>query len=139
LPDTQEENDRNMPDSMSKLSYSKEYQKIKKSLYSRGEIRKKSFFDISNVNNVNKDNINNVNVDKYKLKEKFKPCSKEELLALDLAKGLNDTSNFAFYLSISKKYPEEFLRRIYKEVKEIPLSRIKKSRGALFCYFLKRY
>lgn len=68
----------------------------------------------------------------------FTPTTKEELLALDLARGLNDIKNLNFYLSISKKYPEELLRKLCSQVKEFPKDKIKKSRGALFTYLLKR-
>ena len=126
------------PDTLSNLPKSgrREKQIFKKMLYLKDRMNKKNF---SNIYNVNKNNINNVNVNKYKLNERFIPSTKEELLALDLAKSLNDTKNFAFYVSISKEYSEGLLRRILSEVEEIPLEKIKKSRGALFCHLLKRY
>lgn len=65
--------------------------------------------------------------------------TKEELLAMDLAKGLDDRANLRFYLSVCRKYPESFLRRIYSEVKEIPSRKIKKSKGALFNYLVQKY
>lgn len=68
----------------------------------------------------------------------FTPTTKEELLAFDLANGLNDTKNLRFYLSISKKYPEGLLRKLCGQVKEIPKDKIKKSKGALFTYLLKK-
>jgi len=64
---------------------------------------------------------------------------KEEILAGDLAEGLDDELNFAFYLSVARRYPEDFLRKVYSHVKEIPLNKIKKSRGALFNYLVQKY
>lgn len=65
--------------------------------------------------------------------------TKEELLALDLAEGLNDRPNLGFYISACRKHSESFLRKIYSEVKEVPLSKIKKSKGALFNYLIQKY
>lgn len=126
------------PDTLSSLPKSgrREKQILKKMLYLKDRMNKKNF---PNIYNVNKNNINSVNVNKYKLNERFIPSTKEELLALDLAKSLNDTKNFAFYISISKEYPEGLLRRILSEVEEIPLNKIRRSKGAYFCYLLKRY
>jgi len=89
-------------------------------------------------------NINNiVNEDKkfsipYSFKG-FKPETRIELLASDLAKELNDIKSFSFYLSVAKQYPEPFLRKILGDVKELPLKKIKKSRAALFNYLIKKH
>jgi biotin operon repressor len=80
--------------------------------------------------------INNIDISNFK---KFKPKTREELLALDLAKALNDRKGLSLYLSYSKKYPESFLRKVLGEVKEIPDRKIKKSRGALFNYLIQKY
>ena len=69
----------------------------------------------------------------------FEPESKEELLAIDVATALNDIDNLAFYISYSKKYPENLIRRTLAQVKDIPDSKIKKSRGALFNYLIQKY
>lgn len=69
----------------------------------------------------------------------FKPENKEELLALDLAEALNDRKGLRLYLSYTKRYPENLLRRVLGEVKEIPEKNIKKSRGALFNHLVQRY
>jgi len=80
--------------------------------------------------------INNIDISNFK---KFKPKTREELLALDLAKALNDRKGLSLYLSYSKKYPESFLRKVLGGVKEIPDRKIKKSRGALFNYLIQKY
>jgi len=86
-------------------------------------------------------NINNIdNEDKnFKASKGFRPRSRKELLALDLAEGLNDRQGLSLYLSYAGKYPEPLLRRILSEVKEIPLPKIRKGRAALFNYLLKKY
>ena len=71
--------------------------------------------------------------------DEFQPRTREELLALDLAEGLNDQKSLPLYLSYAKKYPEDLLRRILGTVKEIPDEKIRKSRGALFSFIVKKY
>ena len=89
-------------------------------------------------------NINNiVNEDKklsipYSFKW-FKPKNREELLALDIARELNDLRSLPVYLSYARKYSEGFLRSLLGEVKEIPMRRIKKGRAALFNYLIKKH
>ncbi len=65
--------------------------------------------------------------------------SKQELLAHDLAEGLNDTNHYSIYISYAKEYPEPFLRRVLAETKMTPDSKIRKSRAALFNYLLHHY
>ena len=89
--------------------------------------------DINNIDsNDSIDNDNDNEINSFSL-------TKEELLAKDLAEGLDDKANLGFYLSVSRRYPEDFLRKIYSQVKEIPLSKIKKSKGALFNYLVQKY
>jgi len=89
-------------------------------------------------------NINNiVNEDKkfsipYSFKG-FKPKTREELLALDIARELNDLKSLRLYLSYAKKYPESLLRKVLGEVKEIKRSKLKKGRAAFFNYLIKKY
>lgn len=103
--------------------------------------------DVSPVNTNNNKltrNINNiVNEDKkfsipYSFKG-FKPKTREELLALDMARALNDLKSLPVYLSYARKHPESLLRKVLGEVKEIPMRRIKKTRAALFNHLIKQY
>jgi len=89
-------------------------------------------------NNIDMENKNflNFNHNTYK---SFKPKNRQELLALDLAESLDDLQGLPLYLSYSKKYPESFLRKVLGEVKEVPPGKIKKSKGALFNYLVKKY
>ncbi len=91
---------------------------------------------INNNNDIENKNFLNFNPDTHK---SFRPRNRQELLALDLAESLNDLQGLPLYLSYSKKYPESFLRKVLGEVKEIPPEKIKKSKGALFNYLIKKY
>jgi biotin operon repressor len=102
--------------------------------------------DVSQIDtNDNKRIKNNTNIDKgknwapkFKTFKEFKPRTREELLAVDLAKALDDYKGLLLYISFAKKYPESLLRKILGQVKEIPQEKIKKSRGALFNYLVQR-
>lgn len=71
--------------------------------------------------------------------ENFIPQTPQELLAVDLARGLDDSENLAFYLHCTKRYPEPILRSLFSKVKNVPAEKIKKSRGALFNYLIQKY
>jgi len=63
--------------------------------------------------------------------------TKEEVLAIEFATGLKDTTNIKYYQSITRRYNEPFLRKIYNYVRSIPDSQIRKSKGALFNHLVK--
>jgi hypothetical protein len=90
--------------------------------------------NVKDINNIDR----NDSTDNDKETDSFS-LTKEELLAMDLAEGLNDRANLGFYIFVSRKYPEGFLRRIYSQVKEVPSNKIKKSKGALFNYLIQKY
>jgi len=94
-------------------------------------------------NNKRTRNINNIDDNKSFLDRNsfkgFRPKSREELLALDMASALNDTRSLRLYLSYARRYPESLLRRVLGEVKEIPDEKIRKSRAALFNHIIKTY
>ena len=69
----------------------------------------------------------------------LKPKTREELLALDLAQGLNDLKGLPLYRSYAKKYPEAMLRKALAEARSIPAHKIKKSRGALFNHIIRNH
>jgi len=85
---------------------------------------------------IDKENYFNSNLNSFK---DFKPGNGKELLALDLADALNDRNNLPLYLSYAKRFPEQLLRKVLGEVKEVPLKKIKKSRGALFNHLVQKY
>ncbi len=94
--------------------------------------------DVRNDNDNRKD-INNIDDRNDRGKEFNSFLTREELLARDLAAGLNDEANLGFYLSVCRKYPEEILWMIYGQVKQFPARKIKKSKGALFNYLIQKY
>ena len=111
------------------------------------QMSNKSTSDVNQFD-TNDNNITRINndIDKLKIKnskslnpKRFKPQTKEALLALDLAETLDDLPGLPLYLSLTKKYPEPFLRRALSEVKEIPADKIKKSRGAYFNYLVQKH
>lgn len=93
---------------------------------------------LTRINNNNIDNLN-FHFLKSKAFKGFKPKTREELLALDIAKELNDLKFFSVYLSYTKKYPESLLRKLLAEVKEVKPEKIKKGRAALFNYLIKKH
>jgi biotin operon repressor len=100
--------------------------------------------DYSDTNdNKRSRNINNIDMDKdFSNRNNFKdfrPRTREELLALDLADALNDRKGLALYLSYAKKYPAFLLWKVLGEVREIPEERIRKSRAALFNHMVRKY
>lgn len=69
----------------------------------------------------------------------FKPKNEKELLAVDMAYKLNDVANLPLYISYANRYPASLLRKAMGEVMEIPLSNIRKTRGALFNHLVQKY
>jgi biotin operon repressor len=69
----------------------------------------------------------------------FRPQTREELLAVDIAQGLGDSNHISTYLPYAMSYPEAVLREILSKIKDIPSYKIKKSRIALFKYFINKY
>jgi len=89
-----------------------------------------------NINNIDRGNKNFLNFNSFK---GFKPKTRNELLAQDLVRELNDYKNLPLYLYYCRKYPEPLIRKALGEVKETPPERIKKSKAALFIYLIKKY
>ena len=84
-------------------------------------------------------NVNNDSKNKYIKNVKWLARGPEEALALEVAKTLGDEKNLGLYLSYCRKYPRDIILRAFGEAKETPEGRIKRSRGALFTYLVKRY
>ena len=62
-----------------------------------------------------------------------------ELTPEELTKRLGNGDGLSFYRSLCDRYPQDILCRALSEVEAIPAERIKKSRGALFTYLVKKY
>ena len=65
--------------------------------------------------------------------------TREQALAEEIARTFNDVEGIALYLDYCRRYPETIIRRAYGEVKELPDSAIRRSRGALFNYLVQKY
>ena len=59
-------------------------------------------------------------------------------LANELAETLKDREAIQYYLSLTKKYHEAYLRQILTKVMSIDESQIRKTRGALFTYLVNQ-
>jgi len=79
------------------------------------------------------------NFDIEAFKGEYKPKTKEEILAREIAHAFNDMEGIGLYLDYCRRYPESIIRRAYGEVKELPDSAIRRSRGALFNYLVQKY
>ena len=96
-----------------------------------------------NKNKRTRININNIDNKKYlatddKSSKEFKPQTREELLALDMAQTLSDLKSLPLYLKYAKSLPESRIREALSWVKQVPDENIKKSRAALFNYIIKK-
>jgi hypothetical protein len=60
-------------------------------------------------------------------------------LAQSIAQALNDTEPLGRYVVCCRKYPEHVIQKALRAAKAIPEAKIKKSRAALFFYFVKKY
>lgn len=72
-------------------------------------------------------------------KENFHPQTPEEILAFGIASGLNDLDHLQLFIKICRNYPRDVLLKIFQEVKAMPDWRIRKTRGALYTYMVRRY
>jgi len=68
---------------------------------------------------------------------RFQPQTEEELLAVDIAKALNDFRNLSFYLYYSKKYPDSS-RKVFEDIKGMAPENIRKPL-ALFNFLLMKH
>ena len=67
------------------------------------------------------------------------PSPSKHPLAIEISQDFKDEENFEYYQSVSQKYPPELINKAFNKVKSIPDSKIRKSRGALFTYLIKKY
>jgi hypothetical protein len=65
--------------------------------------------------------------------------TKHEELALEIARGLGEEQFLPIYRSFVLRYSEEVVLRAYQEAIEFPAEKIRKTRGAIFNYLLKKY
>jgi hypothetical protein len=60
-------------------------------------------------------------------------------LAQAIARGLGEEESLPIFRALIRRYPEEIIRRAYEETLEIPPERVRKSKGAIFNFLLKKY
>lgn len=58
--------------------------------------------------------------------------TREQFLAYDLAKALDDKKHFGFYAKLAKNYSEGFIRRVLANCLETKNWRLVKKKGAYF-------
>lgn len=64
---------------------------------------------------------------------------RQDRLALQLAEAFHDTEHLRNYLICCRKYSPDVIQKAFAAARTIPEARIKKSRTAVFFYFIKRY
>lgn len=64
--------------------------------------------------------------------------TKENPLASEIARTFQDEENQGYYAWVCENYPENLVKRAFEQVKMMPNDKIKKSRGALFTYLVKK-
>ena len=62
-----------------------------------------------------------------------------EVLAQEIAQAFGDTSQVDVYRRICNTHDRQVVYRAYREAVDVPLSKIKKSRSALFIYLIRKY
>jgi hypothetical protein len=88
---------------------------------------------------ISKKDISKFDIDIEAGREEAISRSREEALAMEIAHAFHDMDGIALYVDYCRRYPECIIRRAYGEVKELPDSAIRRSRGALFNYLVQKY
>jgi hypothetical protein len=60
-------------------------------------------------------------------------------MAQQIAGEFQAVSSFPYFEKLCRSYPRELILKAYNKTKAIPAEKIKKSRGALFVYLVKKY
>ena len=69
----------------------------------------------------------------------FTPKTEGDRLAMEIARSFNDETSLPKYQQLCASHDPVIVKRVFLEVQRIPLERIKRSRGALFTYLVKKY
>jgi len=67
------------------------------------------------------------------------PKTRKELLAHDIAETVGDDRHINRYFSMAQRYPEQFLREVLSQVRQMREGQIRRSRAALFEFLVRRY
>jgi hypothetical protein len=65
--------------------------------------------------------------------------SHEIKLANEIAETLKDRDSLALFLTFTRRYNEQFLRKTLAKVMAMDEAKIRKSRGALFTYLVNQH
>ncbi len=68
-----------------------------------------------------------------------KDTTQHHELASQIANDLGEPDDIALFRILIKRYPEALVRRAHQQTLKIPIEKIRKSKGALFLYLLKKY
>jgi hypothetical protein len=60
-------------------------------------------------------------------------------MAQQIAEEFKAVTSFPYFEKLCRSYPRELILKAYNKAKAIPADKIKKSRGALFVYLIKKY
>jgi len=63
----------------------------------------------------------------------------QQRLAQRITQEFEDEDNLGYYEDLCERYPNNLINRAFSEVQKVPQPKIKKSRGALFTYLVKKY
>ncbi len=67
------------------------------------------------------------------------PLQAQDATAYYLARELADEENTDKYLVCCRKYPYSVIHQAFRKAQSFPAHRIRKSRAAIFFYFVKQY
>lgn len=62
-----------------------------------------------------------------------------EALAQEIAQAFGDANRIDTYRRICQAHDRQTVYRAYRETADVPISKIKKSRNALFTYLIRKY
>lgn len=60
-------------------------------------------------------------------------------LAHEIASALEEPDNQSYFEELCRRYPDHIIQKSLEDAREVPMEKIKKSRGALFAYLVKKY
>jgi len=70
--------------------------------------------------------------------QKKEPSSKDDL-ATEIAKTFQEAHRTELYRYIFQRHDESTIRKAFEETTKVPVSKIRKSKSALFFYLLNKY
>jgi hypothetical protein len=120
--------------------------RVAKECHSDAALKGRETNNLSHNPAVNHD-CNDKTINKYKLQNdnvaddclSIAHHKNQDLLAYEICNAFKDEKNSLLYLCYVRKYPMEIIKRAFDEAVRMPPHKIKKTRGALFNYLVRRY